>query len=234
MNSEKKYNIAFALCAVLHMLAPFIILVGGIYGYDCTIHGKAAFLVVIMLLTVILACSIFIFKPKSNKLSILLTAILFISSLADILVFKEYIALACICVVSALVIFATRLPRTVAIIMAVVMSSLIAMLIFFISALGLFGSFPYNEVYNEITSPSGKYTAQIVINDQGALGGSTLVVLKNNTDKKHFLFFTLEKKDVRLYSGKYADYSSISVVWNDDAVLLINGDEYIIEKNDIE
>lgn len=234
MKLEKKYNIIFALLAVLYIMTPLVIVMGSLCGYNCTMRGRTAFIVIIMLLSVVISCSIFIFKPKSNKLSIFITAALFIASIVNFFAFREHMVLACISVVATLVIFATRLPRTVAFIMSTVMSLLMVMLIFFISALGLFGTFGSNEVYREVYSPGGKYTAKIVINDQGALGGSTVVMLKNNEDIKNILLYHLEKKEIKLYSGKYSEYASIIAEWQSDNVLLINGEEYIIEKSDNE
>lgn len=233
MNITKKYNIAFAVLIVLYILTPLVEIIGSLSGYNCIMSGKTAYIVVLMLCTVVLACSLFVFKPRNDKLSILLSAILFIVSFVNLFAFREYLALACISVIATLVIFATRLPKTIAIIVSSVMSCLLILVIFFISVLGLFGTFE-NTVYKEVESSSGKYTAQIIINDQGSLGGSTVVMLKNNADKKRFLFYKFNKKDVKLYIGKYTEYTNIAVEWKNDKILLINGTEYVIENNDIE
>lgn len=233
MNITKKYNIAFAVLIVLYILTPLVEIIGSLSGYNCIMSGKTAYIVVLMLCTVVIACSLFVFKPKNDRLSILLSAILFIASFVNLFAFREYLTLACISVIAALVIFATRLPKTIAIIVSAVMSCLLIMVIFFISVLGLFGTFGENTVYKEVESSNSKYTAQIIINDQGSLGGSTFVMLKNNADKKRFLFYKFNKKDVKLYIGKYTEYTNITIEWQNDKILLINGTEYVIENNDI-
>lgn len=234
MKKETKYNIAFVILTVLYLLTPLVTIIGYIKGYNCYMSGKTAYIVVVMMLTVLLLCSVFVFKPKFNKISILLTATLFISAFINLFTFREHITLACIAVIATIVMFAVSLPKTVAVIMSVVMGCLLAMVIFFISALGLFPSLSENRVYKEVNSPNGKYTAQIIINDQGAFGGNTGVMLKNNEDKKRVLFYKLEKKDVKLYTGKYTEYTDITLEWQDEFILLINDNEYIIEKNNIE
>lgn len=234
MNIVKKYNIAFAVLIILYILTPLVTIIGHLSGYDCIMSGKTAYIVVLMLFTVVLMCSLFIFKPKKNELSILMTAMLFLASFANLFTFRDYLLLACISVIATLVIFATRLPKVIAVILSVVMSCLLAMIVLFISVFGLFGTFSENTVYSEIDSSNGKYTAQVVVKDSGSLGGNTVVILKNNKDKKHFIFYKLDKKDERLYTGKYTEYASIVVEWQDDGILLINGNEYIIEKSDNE
>lgn len=231
MKKETKYNIAFVILTVLYLLTPLVTVIGYIKGYSCSMNGKTTYMVIIMMLTVLLLCSVFIFKPKFNKISIFFAATLFMSSFMNLFSFREHIALACIAVIATIVIFATSLPKTVAVIMSVVMGCLLAMVIFFISVLGLFPTLSENTVYKEVSSPNGKYTAQIVINDQGAFGGNTVVMLKNNTDKIRFLFYKLEKKDLKLYTGKYTEYTTITLLWQDNGILLINDNEYIIEKD---
>lgn len=234
MNITKKYNIAFAVLIVLYILTPLVTIIGHLSGYNCIMSGKTAYIVVLMLFTVVLMCSMFVFKPKNNGLSVFLSATLFIASFINLFVFRDYLTLACISVIATLVIFATRLPKMIAFVMSAVMSCLLAMIIFFISSLGLFGTFGENTVYKEVASSNGKYTAQIVINDQGSLGGSTVVMLKNNEDKKHFFFYNFDKKDIKLYIGKYTEYADIGVEWQSNGILLINGEEYVIEKSDDE
>ena len=84
-----------------------------------------------------------------------------------------------------------------------------------------------NTVVQIVESPSGKYYAQVIDSDQGALGGDTLV----DVDEKsgiNVILFKIEKKPQRVYSGDWGECNDMQIDWKDDDCLIIHSTEYQI------
>lgn len=85
-----------------------------------------------------------------------------------------------------------------------------------------------NTVVKNVDSPDGTYVAQVVDSDQGALGGDTIVQVKE-TKTVNCLLFTLEKKPQRVYMGDWGVFETMQIYWRNEECLVINGREYTIE-----
>lgn len=79
-----------------------------------------------------------------------------------------------------------------------------------------------------VESPSGKYYAQVIDSDQGALGGDTLVDVYQDCEKTA-LIFKVDKKPQRVYSGDWGEFENMQIDWKDDNCLVINSVEYEIQ-----
>ena len=90
----------------------------------------------------------------------------------------------------------------------------------------ILGNSSYYTVVQTVESPNGKYCAQVISSDQGALGGNTFVdVCENELD---FILFTVQKMPKRVYTGKWGEFDTIRVKWKDDRILVIDDNEYKI------
>lgn len=108
------------------------------------------------------------------------------------------------------------------------LSALMVLPIGFLSFLFLiFGSIGQNTVVQTVESPSGKYCAQVIDSDQGALGGDTLLDVHEKSGIDVFLF-KIEKKPQRVYSGDWGEFNNMQIDWKDDDCLIINSTEYQI------
>ena len=92
----------------------------------------------------------------------------------------------------------------------------------------LFSSFGLREVIQTIPSPSGAQWAEIINDDQGALGGATYVEVQGHG--VNLLFCTIRPKTLRIYTGSYGEYMDLSVAWKDNACLVIEGQEYPLRR----
>lgn len=92
----------------------------------------------------------------------------------------------------------------------------------------IFGNIGQNTVVQTVESPSGKYYAQVIDSDQGALGGDTLVVVYQDCGVDMFLF-KIDKKPKRVYLGDWGEFKNMQLCWKDDRHLVINSIEYEIE-----
>ena len=103
---------------------------------------------------------------------------------------------------------------------------LVGGLLFFAMLFGKhFGSV---TVDRSMDSPSGKYRAEVVVYDNGALGGSTSVEVVETARTFRALLFKVEKESQKVYWGGWSEHQTIEVRWIDDDRLEINSKEYEI------
>ena len=101
-------------------------------------------------------------------------------------------------------------------VVALVLSALIILPIGFFSFIALiFGNIGQNTVVQTVESPSGKYYAQVIDSDQGALGGDTLVDVYKKSGI-NLILFKIEKKPQRVYFGDWGEFENIQIHWKDD------------------
>lgn len=112
---------------------------------------------------------------------------------------------------------------------ALVLSALMILPIGFFSFIALiFGNIGQNTVVRTVESPNGKYYAQVIDSDQGALGGDTLVDVYKKSGI-NLILFKIEKKPQKVYFGDWGDFDNMQIYWKDDNCLVINSVEYQIK-----
>jgi hypothetical protein len=92
----------------------------------------------------------------------------------------------------------------------------------------LFGNIGCRTVIQTATSPNGAYYAELIDDDQGALGGNTEVLVRDNWCFDG-LFFNVTEQSRVIYHGKWGEFKDMAIRWKDDRCLLINEKEYPIE-----
>ena len=113
-------------------------------------------------------------------------------------------------------------------IVALALSALMILPIGFFCFIALvFGNLGQNTVVQTVESPSGKYYAQVIDSDQGALGGDTFVEVYKKPLTNTFLF-KIEQYPDRVYSGEWGEYEDMQIYWNGDHRLVINAVAYEI------
>ncbi len=86
----------------------------------------------------------------------------------------------------------------------------------------LFGNFGSRTVTETVYSPDGKYRAEVINNDMGALGGSTLVNVYNEQVLELYIIKISEKPQC-IYEGAWNEYNDIKIIWTDNRTVLVNG-----------
>ena len=107
-------------------------------------------------------------------------------------------------------------------------AALSALTVYVMFILLIFGGIAQNTVVKTVESQSGKYYAEVIDSDQGALGGNTFVDVYGKCIIKTPVL-TLQKKPKRIYSGKWGEYKKMQIYWKDDNCLVINSVEYEIK-----
>jgi len=219
----------------LMLLLPVGMYVTGNFGYVFHLRGAAVFVTLIGALSAAAAALSFTHKELHGNilfcvLSILLAPLSLLHAVCYVLAFRQlYIVIhvcltiaACVC----LVVRHVRLTVPKTIVLSVSGTLLIPIELICLVAL-TFGNFGHNTVIQTLDSPNGTYRAQVIDNDQGALGGATLVEVQD-TRKFDALLFTVEKESVRVYTDSWRAYETMQIQWQDDDTLLINGMDYPI------
>lgn len=83
------------------------------------------------------------------------------------------------------------------------------------------GDFGKTTVVQTLDSPTGKYYAQVISNDQGAMGGNTTVHVYE-TKELNTILFTIKKEPQQVYVGDWDAYEDMEIYWESDNSLVIN------------
>lgn len=79
------------------------------------------------------------------------------------------------------------------------------------------------RVVQSVPSPDGTYYAEVIDDDQGALGGNTLVEVYDTRKKIDLFFLSVQKNPQRVYFGRWGMFKNMKLEWESEQVLLING-----------
>ena len=171
------------LLFILTTLHPAGVLITACFGYGFELINISAFAIALAVLSVCIVVLDLICKNtlENNTIRILLAIITPLSLInAAFYVFK----CSQICVIVSVLLSAgcccyltVKYGKPSALkVVALVLSALMILPIGFFSFIALiFGNIGQNTVVQTVESPSGKYYAQVIDSDQGALGGDTLV-----------------------------------------------------------
>ena len=90
--------------------------------------------------------------------------------------------------------------------------------------------FVKTDVYKQIKSPQNEYCAEVVISDYGAMGGNTVVQVKNYKEFDVDLFFLkIEEKPKRVYLTEWDGWRTMEIYWKNENCLVIDGKEIYME-----
>ena len=233
----KVSKMAFPTCLLflLIILFPAGTLISACFGYTFTLFSVSVFAVATAMLSVYTVVLTLVFKrtPESRVLQILLTilaplsfihAVFYLIACSRIwIVASVLVSAGCCCFLAG------KHGRPLALkIVALVLSGLLALPVAFISFIALtFGNIGQNTVVQTVESPSGKYCAQIIDSNQGALGGDTFVDVYEKSGINAILF-RIEKKPQLVYVGEWGEFETMNIYWKDDTCLVINSVEHEI------
>ena len=233
---KKAISILICLLFSLTILYPAGIIITAGFGYSFELISVSAFAIAIAAISVCIVVLDFICKNtlENNTIRILLAiitpfslinAVFYIFACPQIWVIASVLLSAgCCCYLTV------KYGKPLALkIVALVLSALMILPIGFFSFIALiFGNIGQNTVVQTVESPSGKYYAQVIDSDQGALGGDTLVDVYKKSGI-NLILFKIEKKPQRVYFGEWGEFNNMQIHWKDDNCLVINSVEYEIK-----
>ena len=217
------------LLFILTILYPAGVLITASFGYVFELISISAFAIVIAVLSVCIVVLDGVFKNKiENKVLQILFAIISPFSLINAVFYifecPNIWVIAGVLISAGCCFYLTiKYGKPLALkIVALTLSVLMVLPIGFISFVSLvFGNIGQNTVIQTVESPSGKYYAQVIDSDQGALGGDTFVDVYEKSGINAILF-KIEKKPQRVYSGDWGEFENMQIHWKDDECLIIN------------
>lgn len=133
-----------------------------------------------------------------------------------------FILIGCCCAIAVFSKFAGPLALKI---ISGILSVLLLLLLLFLSVLGRFSM---NTVVKSVPSPQNTHVAEVIDNDQGALGGNTLVDVKDNGKTIDLFVGKFSKSPVRVYTGRWGEFTNMQISWQNESVLVIDGKEYRI------
>lgn len=224
------------LLFVLTILYPVGVTITACLGYSFELISVSAFAIATAALSVCIVVLDLICKNtlENNTIGILLAIIATLSLInAAFYVFK----CSQICVIVSVLLSAGCCcyltvkygkPLTLKVVTLVLSALMILPICFFGFIALIFGNIGQNTVVQTVESPSGKYYAQVIDSDQGALGGDTLVDVYKKSGI-NLILFKIENKPQRVYFGDWGEFENMQIHWKDDNCLVINSVEYEIE-----
>ncbi len=233
---KKLISILMCLLFVLTILYPVGVIITACFGYSFELISVSAFAVAIAALSVGIVILDIVYKNTiENKAMQILLAIITPLSLINAVfyIFQRpkiwVIASMFVCVGGCCFLVAKHVKPLTFKIVTLALSALMLSPIGYFSFIALmFGNIGQNTVVQTIESPNGKYYAQVIDRDQGALGGDTIVDVYEKR-KIDAILFKIEKNPKRVYFGDWREFENMQIHWKDDNCLVINSVEYEIE-----
>ena len=221
------------LCALSSIL-PLCTIIGFFFGYQFSLYHHEAFLGITAGLSLILTSALFYNKGPINRANAVFAALLFPLALINSAFFLSldwsltalFLLIQTGCAAAVYLKFAW--PIVLKWIAGMLTALLFLLLIFACTIVSVFGGLSHNTVVSLIVSPQGTYTAEIIDNDQGALGGNTFVEIKNNMETLPFLVGEFSKPSVRIYAGEWNEFETMQLYWQDENTIVIQGRTYNI------
>lgn len=233
-----KKAISILMCVLLSLtiLYPAGVVITACFGYSFELISVSAFAIAIAALSVCIVILDLVCKNtlENNTIRILLgiiTPLSLINAVFYIFKCSQFCVIVSVLLSTGCCCYLTvryGKPLTLKVV-ALVLSALMILPICFFSFIALiFGNIGQNTVVQTVESPSGKYYAQVIDSDQGALGGDTIVDVYKKSGINSILF-KIENKPQRVYFGEWGEFENMQIHWKDDNCLVINSVEYEIE-----
>lgn len=126
-----------------------------------------------------------------------------------------------------------RAPKGIWRTLCKVLSVLLTLGLVLMTPIWLFASvMGYRKVVREVDSPGGQYTAIVTDINEGALGGDTLVEVRDNEQTIPILLGSFISKE-EVYRGPWGQWEDLDLVWEGEDVLCINGTACSVRSGDM-
>ena len=226
--------------SLMFLFFPTIELIARLLHYNFTLYD---YFITMGFITLLFSCATILMVIKKvvmNKINALITITtlpvsIIISGLYYLHNSKKYYAVFILIIVLFLclniIIVWGKKSLTLKIVYGVI--SLGALFLFYsITCIHDMYDFGSTTVTQKLQSPAKTYIAEVFCYDEGALGGDSVVVVKEPLKDININLLVGELfKDTskRVYSGRWGDHKDMIIEWKDEKTLIINGDKYSIE-----
>lgn len=218
---------------ILYSILPALCLIGSALGYDFELYYDITFTFIQAVISIALLVALSMDKPDLNSANamaaLFLVPVAVINGILHIFsdAARHSLVMSLICVICAsIILYRYASPRWARIASGVVSAIMTAVFIIATFVAFLFADFGVNTTVITLPSPDGAYTASVIDSDQGALGGDTLVDIRQNKKPVSLLIGEFKKAPVRVYTGEWGEYEDMQISWADERTLIIDDREY--------
>lgn len=224
------------LC-ILNIIFPLCKIIGFLTGYDFSLTNTWLSIVILAIISFLFTLLLYVTKAAVNKtnavFSVLLPIFAAINGICFIVLtgWKPAVLFAIICWVCSMgILFKFGRPGVLKVVSAVISILLGLFLLFAAFIMLIFGSIGTVKVVREVPSPQNTYVAEVIDDNQGALGGNTIVQVQGKSKLINVVIGTFLKKPADVYYGRWGEFQTMQISWQDEQTLLINEKEYNISE----
>ena len=227
----RKYEKALCIAlSVMNMFLPIGSLLLLIFGYKITMRGNEYF----ALVTLILSIALIVLSAGTGKydregvmavLYPLLAPGSFISTVFycrySSLIALSFMLISSFCCFYLSLLYSNRgrgFREASGIISGLMILPVLAICFFSV----LFGNFGEDILLKSKLSPDGKYIAEAIYSDQGALGGDGVIEVSKAAELDLGILI-IEGRQKNVYIGEFWDGSNIAMQWQDNNSLIVEG-----------
>lgn len=230
-NLKREHSFIPLLLLVCYSILPLFSIIGWICRYNFVLRSYPACSVALAIISLVASVFLLTSKLRLNKIdNILSTLLLPMSAVSgiDYLIHSHtnltviFTLVSCCCAIAVFSKFAGPLA------FKIIFGILSVLLLILLLLTFIVGYLSHNTVVKSVSSPQKKYVAEVIDNDQGALGGNTLVDVKNNSKAIDLYICEFSQPPVHVYTGKWGEFTEMQISWENEHVLVINGKEYRI------
>jgi hypothetical protein len=136
-------------------------------------------------------------------------------------ILHSFITIVC----SLILAFSFTRRKAIKIGLGVIYLVLFLFIIFYLFIMLIMADFGKNTVVKTEMSPNNVYLAEIIDNDQGALGGNTIVTISR---QNYLMNLFIGRFTKRIYTGRWGEFETMTIRWETDKILYINGSRYMM------
>ncbi|MBP3602613.1 MAG: hypothetical protein J6J79_00530 [Lachnospiraceae bacterium] len=237
---KKMFGYGPVWLSILFGAIPYVAIQADSAGFTFELYYPLATYAVLVVLELVIFAGIKYYKVELGELTKIFTVVFLLVSVVSVgcygTLLKKwdyssvvFILLVATSVISAAVVMFHELPGKVVKIAFAITTLVVGAVVWLFLFMSLFfGNIADAKVMYSRESPEGKYIAEVIDDDQGALGGYTIVQVKR---KESFSFFLgrIYKDPVFLCRKGWGKWDKIEFEWVDEDTLLIDGTEYTNE-----
>lgn len=226
----KKQTVLLSALLFLHGFAPVGYGIARAIGWEFLIYSELPFFLGLTIITLTVTVRLK-WSKHPTALVVALYPVSIVNSVICLWITKSLMAIPCVAVfvICCGTLFRELAPVNIWRKLVSVLSVLLVLALIVLSAVVVFADgFGYIEVIQQIDSPEGTYTAQLIEVNEGALGGATLVKIWDNARTVHLGPTCLTPAHQEAYRGDWGEFMDMTLSWQDDSTLLINERAYPI------
>lgn len=226
----KKQTALLSALLFLHGFAPIGYGIARASGWEFLINSEQPLFLGLTIVTLTATVRLK-WSKDPTALVVVLYPMSILNGLVCLWITKSLMAIPCVAVwvICCGILFRELAPQNIWPKLTAFLSGLLVAALILMSGLtALVGVMTKTTVIQQVDSPNGTYTAQLIDADHGATGGDTLVKVWDNSRRVHLglVWFTVKPREV--YRGDWGRFKDMTLSWQDDETLVINKKAYPI------